>query len=120
MTVTLGALTLSDDLVLGGLETAPDLVVNQKRTLSGRSILQTAPISGGRTLTLSSERHCTLAQVQAIKAMAALRQPVTLVHHRGSFTVLITATALEPDDGGLHSNPTAGEWYSGDITLIEV
>jgi hypothetical protein len=120
MTVTLGALTLSDNLVLNGLETAADLVVNQKRTLSGRSILQTAPISGGRTLTLSSERHCSLTQVQAIKALAALGQPVSLVHHRGTFTVLITNTALEPDDSGLHSNPTSAEWYSGDITLIEV
>jgi hypothetical protein len=120
MTVTLGALTLSDDLVLSGLETAPDLVVNQKRTLSGRSILQTAPISGGRTLTMSGERHYTLAQVQAVKALAALGQPVTLVHHRGTFQVLITATALDPDDAGRHSNPTSAEWYSGDITLIEV
>jgi hypothetical protein len=120
MATLLGALLLSDDLVLSGLETAPDLVVSQKRTLAGRSVIQTAPVSGGRTLTLSSERHLTLAQVQAIKALAALGQPVTLVHHRGTFQVLITATALDPDDSSLHSNPTSAEWYSGDLTLIEV
>jgi hypothetical protein len=120
MAVSLGAITLSDDLVLNGLETAPDIVVSQKRTLAGRSIIQTAPISGGRTLTLSSERHFTLAQVQAVKSLAALGQPVTLVHHRGTFQVLITATTLDPDDSGLHSNPTSTEWYSGDLTLIEV
>jgi hypothetical protein len=120
MATLLGALSLSDDLVLSGLETAPDIVVSQKRTLSGRSVIQTAPISGGRTLTLSAERHYTLAQVQAVKALAALGQPVTLSHHRGTFQVLITATALEADDASQHANPTAAEWYSGDITLLEV
>jgi hypothetical protein len=120
MAVFLGAISLSDDLVLSGIETAPDIVVSQKRTLAGRSIIQTSPVSGGRTLTLSGERHFTLAQVQSIKAMAAIGQPVTLTHHRGTFQVLVTATALDPDDSGLHSNPTSAEWYSGDITLIEV
>jgi hypothetical protein len=120
MATLLGAVSLSDHLVLSGLETAPDLVVSQKRTLAGRSILQSAPISGGRTITLSGERHYTLADVQAVKALATLGQPVALVHHRGTFQVLITATALEADDASLHSNPTSAEWYSGDITLIEV
>ena len=117
---TLGALTLSDDLVLSGLETATEVVVTQRRTLGGVSRLQVDAISGGRTLTLSSERHLTLAEIQAIKALAALRQPVALVHHRGSYTVLITGTPVEPDDASLHSNPSAGDLYSGDITLIEV
>jgi len=120
MPITLGPLTLSDDLVLSGIETADDVVVSQRRTLGGVSRLQVDPLSGGRTLTLSSDRHLTLAQVQAIKALASLGQPVTLAHHRGTYAVIITATAVEPDDASTHSNPTATEWYSGDITLIEV
>lgn len=120
MATLLGTLSLSDNLVLSGIEQAPDIAHLQRRTLTGRSIVTTAPVVGGRMLTLNSERHLSLADVQAIKALAVAGAPVTLVHHRGTFSVLIVGTALEPDDASLHANPTAAEWYSGDITLIEV
>jgi hypothetical protein len=119
MATLLGTVSLSDHLVLSGLEQAPDLAYQQRRTIGGRSVVHTAPVAGGRVLTLSGERHFTLAEIEAVKAMPA-GVPVTLVHHRGTFQVVIVATAVEPDDASLHANPTAAEYYSGDITLIEV
>lgn len=114
----LGSVTLSDDLVLSGLETAPDIAVNQRRTLAGESVIQTAPITGGRTLTLAGENHFTLQQIQDVKALAAAGQSVTLTHHRGTFSVLITGTPVEQAID--YADPTAAEWYSGKITMIEV
>jgi len=118
MTVTLGAITLSDNLVLSGLESSADIVINQRRTLSGNSVVQTGPMIGGRTLTLQGEDHFTLSQIQAVKAMATLGQPVILKHHRGTFTVLIIGTPVEPTFD--HANPDVTAWHSGEITLLEV
>jgi len=115
---TLGSVTLSDHLILSGLETAPDIVVNQRRTVGGESVVQTAPVSGGRSLTLAGENHYTLQQIQDVKALAAIGSPVTLVHDRGTFTVLISDLDVEPTIK--FANPAAADWYSGEIFLIEV
>ena len=114
----LGTVELSDHLVLSGLETAPDIAVSQRRTISGESVIQTAPVAGGRKLTLSGENSFTLAQIEAVKALAAMGQPVSLVHHRGTFTVLVAGTDVEPVED--HADPGPDDWYSGDITMIEV
>ena len=115
---TLGSIALSDNLVLQGLDSAPDIVVNQRRTLTGESVVQTGPVSGGRTLSLQGDNHFTLADIQAVKIMAKLGLPVTLTHHRGTFTVLITGTPVDP--ATQIANPDPDAWYSGEITMIEV
>lgn len=114
----LGAVTLSNDLILSGLETAPDIAYSQRRTIEGESVVQVAPVSGGRILTLSGENHFTLAEIQAVKALAAAGQAVTLTHHRGTFSVLIIGTPVDPTFD--RSNPATDAWFSGDITMIEV
>lgn len=115
---TLGGLSLSPDLVLTGLEASPGIIYSQRRTMSGVSVLQTAPVVGGRTLGLNSENHLSLTDIQAIQALAALGQPVTLVHHRGTFNVLIIGLNVEPVS--LIANPDGTLWHSGEITLLEV
>ena len=116
-TTTLGGVSLSPSLVLTGIEAANSWIYPQRRTLSGASVVQAAPVVGGRTLTLVSEYHLTLAEVTAIKAVAALGQPVTLIHHRGTFTVYIVGVAVDPAID--HSDPDGTEWQSGSITLLE-
>ena len=118
MAVTLGTVTLSDHLTLSGLETSPDVAVNQRRTLTGASVLQLLPTPGGRTLVLEGRHHWTYAQIAAIKALAALGAPVALVHHRGTFTVVIVAVEVTPSID--YANPSGSDWLSGSITLIEV
>ena len=115
----LGGITLSDDLVLSGLEDAVPVVVNQRRTVEGISILTVGANVGGRLLKLSGDKHFTLTQIVAIQGVAALGQPVLLSHHRGDFTVMITGAPVQPDDSGLHADPQPDEWLSGDITMIE-
>lgn len=116
--ITLGGISLSDHLILGGIETAPDLAYSQRRLIGGASYVQTDAIIGGRELTLSGENHFTLAEITAVKALAAAMQPVTLVHHRGTFTVLIVAVEATPTFA--HADPDDDSWYSGSINMIEV
>ena len=101
MSVTLGGVTLSDDLVLLGLETGGRVASSLRYTLGGVAVVQAVPLSGGRELVLQSENHLSLAEVQAVRDIEALAEPVTLVHHRGTFSVLNTG-------------------ISGTITMIEV
>lgn len=115
---TLGALMLSDHLILDGLENHAGVVVSQRRTLGGVSRLHVDPAPGGRTLSLTGDKHFTLAQVQAMQAVAGTGYPLQLVHHRGTFTVIISD--VEVDQSIRYADPDGNTWYSGTITLIEV
>lgn len=120
MTITLGALTLSDHLYLDGLDQAPGVAIAEPmRTLGGESVIQIGPaLSGGRTLSLLSENHIQHSEVTNLKALEGTE--VSLVHPRGTFTVIVTLVELEPDE--LLSNPDSAPvlFYSGSIQMIEV
>lgn len=117
MTVSLGGITLSDDLVLD--IKGAGVSYSQTRLIGGASVVQADGAQGGRVLTLTSEHHLTLAQADAIRTLESQAAAVTLVHHRGTFTVLITDTSsLEPSIA--YANPQSTDWYSGTITMIEV
>ena len=115
----LGAVTLSDHLILGGLEAAPGVGHSARRTLGGRMYVQVGPsFQGGRTLTLEAENHFSFADINAVKALESAGLPVALVHHRGAFTVLVTGVEVESTFN--YADPTDEDWYSGTITLIEI
>jgi hypothetical protein len=122
MTTSLGTRTLSDHLILQGIEAAPGVAYSARRTLGGRMVTQLGPtLSAGRELALQSENHLTYADVAAIKAIEALGQPVTLVHPRATLTVLIIGVDVIADTDFV--NPAASgaaPWYSGTINLLEV
>lgn len=117
MSVSLGGLSLSEDLIL---EIGPAPAGHSaRRLIGGAMVVQADGSSGGRTLTLAGEHHWTLAQVDQIRDMESLGLPQTLVHHRGTFAVLIVDTSdLTPSI--FFADPTAADWFSGGITLIEV
>lgn len=121
MTVSLGGIALSDDLVLQGIEEAPGIAMSARRTLGGRQIVQVGPsLAGGRVLSLQSENHLTLSQITAIKAIESTGQAVILVHHRGTFSVLITGTEVDPDTLLANPDTATNQWWSGKINMIEV
>ena len=67
---------------------------------------------------LEGTHHWTYDQVAAIQALAASGAPVSLVHHRGTFSVVIASIEVEPSID--YANPSGSDWLSGSITLIEV
>lgn len=119
MTVSLGGIILSDDLTL---DIKPAGVgYSQRRLIGGASVVQADSSSGGRTMILNSALHMTKVQLEQIRTLQALGQTVPLVHHRGSFSVLITDTSDMADDSDIadpDNDPTLT--VSGNITMIEV
>ena len=119
MTVSLGGIILSDNLTL---DIKPAGVgYSQRRLIGGASVIQADGSTGGRTMVLNSAMHMTRVQLEQIRDMQSLGQPVAMVHHRGSFSVLITDTSDMVDDCDLadpDNDPTLT--VSGNITMIEV
>lgn len=119
MTVSLGGITLSDDLTL---DIKPSGVgYSQVRLIGGASVVQADGSTGGRTMVLNSAMHMTKVQLEQIRTLQSLGQAVALVHHRGSFDVLITDTSDMADDSDIadpDNDPTLT--VSGNITMIEV
>ncbi len=118
MTTSLAGIVLSDDLRLDGLENAAGIAYTTKRTVTGSLVVHTASNTKGRTLTLTGTYDYTKSQIDQIKEVEQQGARVSLVHPRGEFTVIITSVSVEP--ATQNPDPSDDEWYSGDITMIEV
>jgi len=126
MTISLGGIVLDDHLLLDGLEISKDVAISTVVTLGGLAVSQTMPLTGGRLLSLVALREGNSLkgkflrhQLMAIKALATLGQEETLVHHMGTFSVLIVSTA-EITPVKKYRNPQDDDWLHGPIQLIEV
>ena len=124
--IKIGNIELDDNLRLYGLEESPDLLVSQVISFDDTSTLQTMPAGNGRALSLVATREgvnyagvFTLGQIKAIKSIAKARMATVLVHHRGTFNVLITGVSDVAIDGDL-ANPPDDEWCAATINMIEV
>ena len=115
--ISLGGLTLSDNLRLLGLRVVP-ISASTARSEGGVAHVLTAPLEGGRALELSG--FFTSAQVEAILAMAAAGTAVDLIHPRGSFSVLITACSLADWIEYVDAGTDPDDFEEGTITLLEI
>jgi|LGVE01.1.fsa_nt_gb hypothetical protein len=52
--ITLGGVTISDNMYLKGVHTSPEVLVQQDRSLNGGSHLTVQKINGGKTYTLGT------------------------------------------------------------------
>lgn len=116
--VQLDNIVLPDSVELIGLETAPDVTINELAVEDGSSVLQVTIYSGSVPLSLVFEDAgiITRGTLMAIKAKAALGLPVVLQHHLGTFLVLITSTAgMKPLNN--FANPGDDDLRQGKIEL---
>jgi hypothetical protein len=125
MTVSLGGITLSDDLRLTGTKNQPRIAGNVRITLGGRAVAQGTPIASGRQLVLEAVRdgdailgYFTGTQVDQICTLRDNMTTAALVHHLGTFQVIVTA--VDVDDLKGVADPAAAAEYFGTITMIEV
>lgn len=118
--ITLAGISLGiaggNELVLLGLQANP-LAVSSQRSEGGILHVLTAEMDGGRELEL--EGTILLSQQEAVVAIAALRNPVALVHPLFSGSVLITGTAFKSAETE-YVNPEPTCWVSGSIYLLEM
>jgi hypothetical protein len=111
-TITLGGITLSDHLVLRGLR-VPTVAVDQQRTKGGKLTALVNRLSGGRTLEL--EGIFTAAQLNAVRAIEG--DEVTLVHPRGTFSVMVIGYDL--DEVFERVDQQDDDYEQGSIILLE-
>lgn len=122
----LGTITdLSDDCRLDGLETAKPAVFNQRRFIGGDLNVQVDDNSGGLELRIVAEKvgqnvygYYTLDQVTELHALWAAKNTVSLVHHRGTFSVLIIDVDVTPVVGV--ADPAGDAIYVGTVTVLEM
>lgn len=117
MTVTLGGIVLSDQLVL--IVGQPEIGYSSRRLIGGANVVQVDGCDGGRVLTLEGVNHWTYGQSEQIRALQAAGLELTLVHHIGTFQVIVTDTS-ELTPTRKFRNPIAETLYTGSITMIEV
>jgi len=103
MTITLGGVTVSDDMYLSGLESNSQVAVEQQRTIDGVSVARVKANPGGRILTLGSQNRSGALQgfwewsvISQIKSLELAAQSVILNYRGTQYTVYITSTNFEP------------------------
>lgn len=125
MTVSLGGLALSDDLALYGPVNGSKMLLQVQQTLGGSVVVAGLPIVSGREFVLQGSDDdgrvagvLTKTQVDQLEAMRDTMQTVELVHHVGTYSVIITAIEVQAVAGEV--DPVAATWFVGTVTLLEV
>lgn len=126
MTVKIGNIALDEHLQLYGLEESEDVLLSQLTSFDGTTEIMTMPGSGSRPLSLSASLDgdrllgfFLLSQITAIKSVARAGQPVTFIHHRGTFTVLVESVTGVVPVIDLVDPPDDAE-YAATINMREV
>lgn len=124
--ITLGTVTINDNMYLEGVEKATPMLVTQQRTVDGLPVASVSPNVGGRALTLGTSQLGNAIQgiwcqhiVDQIKVLQASGNAQVLDYHGDIYTVLIESTSSivqlfqwEPK--------TPDKKYVGPLNLIEV
>jgi len=124
--ITLGGVTISDNMYLGGITEAKQVAHQQERTVEGVSKLRVVPTPGGRIITLESQNLNGSIQgiwcqsvIDEVKILEAANVAYTLDHHGTTYTVkIVDTTGFRP----LFSfEPvTPNKKYTGKLITIEV
>ena len=124
--ITLGGIVISDNMYLGGVTQARQVVPQQLRTSEGISLLTVHATPGGRTLTLGTTNLNGATQgiwcqsnIDEIKDLEATNVPVVLNHNGDIYNVRIVDTS---DFTQFFQNEpvSPNKKYTGKITMIEV
>ncbi len=116
--ISLGAIELSDHLVLAGVLDTAGVATSTVWTLGGRPVIHSQSLTGGRSLALQGENHFTLDQLIRIRELMQAARPVELVHPQFTGMVYITGIT-SPEPVFERSDPPADWPYSAEITLRE-
>lgn len=124
--IKINEIELNKHLYLGGIETAPNISFQQKRSIDGISELITKPLIGGRVLTLGTTNIEGKNQgiwckeiIDEIKALELQNSVVSLNYYGTTYSVRIVDTT---DFQQLYQweLPTPSKKFLGKIILIEV
>lgn len=122
--ITLGGVTISDDMYLSGLESSKMVSVDQRRTIDGVSFVRLKPMIGGRALSLGSQNgggsiqgFWELSTIEQIKSLELQAQSVILDYRGTQYTVFIVGTDFQPFLQFEIEGPT--KKFTGSVSLLE-
>jgi hypothetical protein len=127
MTISLGALTFHKGMVWLNEFDDPKASVVARRTLGGGQNIQTASLTGGRKLQLSTadvdgtnKAYLTRAEVKQLKELE--RQAVSVQFDNGyeQFNVLVVPGSVKVKPLGSKAVLEDEDVYVGTLTLLEV
>lgn len=126
MTIKIGNIELDDNLSLSGIEESEDIVIQSTTAFDGTVDTLTMPGADKRPLQLSATLSgdtllgsFTLGQITALKSVARASAPVVLIHHRGTYNVVLTGVV---DVVAVHDvvDPSDTDLYAATINMLEV
>jgi len=126
MTISVGAVTLSDDLIWENEFEDASIGQGVNTTILGNIVINTNPLSGGRTVQLTARNtggaiygFFTRLQIQNLKTYEANGTEVLFTYGTQSFNVVVKA-------GGISVKPLLpkvgqgySDYYTGTVILLE-
>lgn len=123
--VSLGPVQLDDNLVLTGIEINADTAYSVRELLGGPAVIQMDARDVGAQIAVTAIRDGSRRQgqfcqyqIDELKSVAKLRQPVSLVHPKGMYSVyILDFVVIETDE---REAPQPNKKYHGSIICQEV
>ena len=124
--IDIGGVAISDDMYLGGVTEASNSFYQQEFTVEGVSKLGVYPRTGGRQITLESQKNNGAIQgiwcqstIDALKELEIAGDTVTLNHNGNLYSVkVVDTTGFSPLFQFEPVSP--GKKYTGKLITIEV
>ncbi|MFA6711467.1 MAG: hypothetical protein WCS33_01985 [Candidatus Caldatribacteriota bacterium] len=127
MTISLGILTLSNDLIWKNEFASPAIGQSVMITIGGSVHVHTDPLNGGREIVLGTQfknnalyGYFTRSQIQTISEYERNGTTVELVYEDQSFNVKVKAGGIDVEPLLAKAGQGVDDYYSGNVTLIEV
>lgn len=116
---------LDDNLQLSGVHAISQVSISVHQTFGAPKVQRCARSGGDTLMLIASEQgnevhgHFTGAQIEALKTLRDIGNPVLLTHHRGSFQVIIPADAMDNLTQVVdYVDPDSDDIYTGTIPFI--
>lgn len=126
MTVSLGGIVLDDNLRLNGDISGSQIAMSIRRTF-GAPVIQKVTVSAGKKLVLmatmsgeSIDGSYTRLQLEQLAVHRDTGFPISLIHHLGSFNVIIPPDGIQEEIMQDYANPGPDDLYTGTVTMITV
>lgn len=117
--ISIGAVVLSDHLLLPGFKNLAARASSTRPTIGGRVVDQSVALSGGQELELVDPGEFGLFtgdQLDAINGYKISREVVEFVHHLGTWNVVVHEVNVEQSDG--LADPTGDHTWTGSVVML--
>ena len=127
MAISIGAVTLSDDLMWINRFNVASVGQSSRNKINGSRVVQSSPLLKIPEIELGSisvgggfSGYFTLTQIQAIKEYERTQAQVTFVYESFSTTVVIKVNGINVTPVIQRPNTASEDWFTGSVTMLEI